>query len=235
MRGSRLTFNGFIQYDPDFLKRISIPAGLDRKVLANEILMKSFDLELVYPSYEFMKIMLERFTAARLWGWQKLYDTTLLEYNPIWNKDGTITETETRDLAHSEAGDRTDSRKTSTSGSESGRDSRTGSEESESVVSTNAFNTGAFTDRDKTSGNASNDESGTYASESKSSGTDAFTSKETKDGTETGTVTRVREEHGNIGVTSTQQMIKEEREIALFSIYEQIADDIVKAFCILVY
>lgn len=44
-----------------------------------------------------------------------------------------------------------------------------------------------------------------------------------------------RTERGNIGVTTTQQMIKEEREMALFSIYDTIADSFIKYFCIALY
>ena len=40
---------------------------------------------------------------------------------------------------------------------------------------------------------------------------------------------------GNIGVTTTQQMMKEEYDIALFNIYEQIADLFIKEFCICLY
>lgn len=40
---------------------------------------------------------------------------------------------------------------------------------------------------------------------------------------------------GNIGVTTSQQMAKEEYEIALFNIYEQIADLFIKEYCIPVY
>lgn len=47
--------------------------------------------------------------------------------------------------------------------------------------------------------------------------------------------TRVRTEKGNIGVTSTQQLIKEEREISDFSIYEVITQSFKKEFCVLVY
>lgn len=50
---------------------------------------------------------------------------------------------------------------------------------------------------------------------------------------DTGTLTKER--HGNIGVTSTQQLINQERDAADFSIYKVIADDFKKAFCCLVY
>lgn len=54
-------------------------------------------------------------------------------------------------------------------------------------------------------------------------------------GEDTGTITREREEHGNIGVTTTQQMIREEREIADYSLYQLIIDDFKTRFCIMVY
>lgn len=59
--------------------------------------------------------------------------------------------------------------------------------------------------------------------------------KNTEDGytDDTGTITKER--HGNIGVTSTQALIREDREISDFSLYKVIADDFKKSFCCLVY
>ncbi len=41
--------------------------------------------------------------------------------------------------------------------------------------------------------------------------------------------------HGNIGVTTTQKMIKEQRSIELFNVYDIIIEDFKMRFCILVY
>lgn len=41
--------------------------------------------------------------------------------------------------------------------------------------------------------------------------------------------------HGNIGVTTTQQMIQQEREVSQFDLYQYIIDDFKKRFCLLVY
>ena len=41
--------------------------------------------------------------------------------------------------------------------------------------------------------------------------------------------------HGNIGVTTTQEMIRQEREIDLFNVYDIIIEDFKMRFCILVY
>lgn len=51
--------------------------------------------------------------------------------------------------------------------------------------------------------------------------------------TEDGTITKER--HGNIGVTSTQQLIESEREVADHSIYKTIAEDFKREFCVMVY
>lgn len=41
--------------------------------------------------------------------------------------------------------------------------------------------------------------------------------------------------HGNIGVTTTQQLIREQRDIDLFNLYDIIIEDFKMRFCILVY
>ena len=41
--------------------------------------------------------------------------------------------------------------------------------------------------------------------------------------------------HGNIGVTTTQKLIQEQREIDLFNLYDIIIEDFKMRFCILIY
>lgn len=48
-------------------------------------------------------------------------------------------------------------------------------------------------------------------------------------------VTRTSHIHGNIGVTTSQQMIMSEREVAEFSFYDKLAEEFKQRFCILVY
>lgn len=56
-------------------------------------------------------------------------------------------------------------------------------------------------------------------------------------GTESGTVElkKTGNSKGNIGVTTTQQMIEQERNVVEFNIYDYIVDSFKKRFCILVY
>lgn len=51
--------------------------------------------------------------------------------------------------------------------------------------------------------------------------------------TDTGTITRT--EHGNIGVTMTQEMIRQQREVVEFNLYDYILQDFKAQFCIAVW
>jgi hypothetical protein len=162
---------------------MSIPEGIDRSLLIDNIEMECFGLEVLYPDPSVMKYAVNRWSAASVSVWQHMLETTQYEYNPIWNKDGTITETETRNLA--------------------------GSGDTTIDNSVAAFNSTDLQPQAK-----------------------AVTSAET---TDTGTISRSRSEQGNIGLTSTQQLIKEERDIAEFNIYSYIAGSFKERFCLLVY
>lgn len=92
-----------------------------------------------------------------------------------------------------------------------------------------------ITRRETTTGTSSNTneltKTGTEATQS--SGTDAGTRSDTHEDTET--LTRTYTGSGNIGTMTSQQMIKEEREIADFDITNIIIDEFKKRFLILIY
>lgn len=119
--------------------------------------------------------------------WSKLYETTQLEYNPIWNYDGSTTTIEERGQRH-----RTDT----VGGSRAVSDERTAPFESSSVRNVNQTETNVDEHEDEHI-------------------EDAYTD----------TITETR--GGNQGTTTTQQMIKEEREIADFNIFNVIMTDII--------
>ena len=77
--------------------------------------------------------------------------------------------------------------------------------------------------------------SGTQGGTDTHDGTDTGTVS--KSGTDTGTIGTAEMVHieGNIGVMSTQNMINQEREIALFNLMDHIINDFKHAFCIMKY
>lgn len=65
----------------------------------------------------------------------------------------------------------------------------------------------------------------------------ASTSADTSDsiGTGTSTGSRTGRAHGNIGVTTTQEMLESERRVAMFNFYDAVIRDFQKRFLIWVY
>lgn len=67
--------------------------------------------------------------------------------------------------------------------------------------------------------------------------TSTSTSADTGDSTGTGTSagTRKGHAHGNIGVTTTQEMLESERKVAMFNFYDSVVRDFQRRFLIWVY
>lgn len=158
--------------------------------------------------------MIEREFAGK---WSKLYETTVLEYNPIWNVDGT--ETTTTSAQHTITTD-TDHANTVVTSTELGRRSTT-RERKEFPYDSDA---GKPTESETVTENPATD-------------TRTDTNPETVSDHETNTdqFTVTHERHGNIGVTMTQDLIKKEREISEFLLYEVVLPDVANFLTIPIY
>lgn len=183
MATAMLTILGLYQYDNTIFDGMDVPVNVTKQNVINNILMECAELTVIYPDSDAMKDAIEYWSNAESHIWQQLQDTTEYQYNPIWNKDGTYSETETRDLKGT--GDVTTTGKVS------------------------AYNVNTFQNAEQSIVDA--------------------------DTTDTGTIKKVRRESGNIGVTTTQQMIKEQREVVEFNIITYITESFKHRFCIMVY
>ncbi len=177
-------------------KDIELDERLDKNVLMQEILRYSAKSHPIYDTCATFKYGVETF--FKKWKLQigKLVDTYYFEYNPIWNKDGTITENHFSERARGE--DKSDDYNET--------DIETGN--TENTVS--AYNSSTYQPYDNTS---------TSNNRKLESGRDTDTDEKESIAENT-----KRIEQGNIGVTTTQSMISEERAIQEFNIYSWIAD-----------
>ena len=214
---------GLYQADPTLFDNLELPEGLELDTLRDNMICELAELEVLYPDPVFMKSAIGFWSKKQLHVWTELYETLLYDYNPIWNKDGT--KTETRDLAGTE--DVTDGNThshdiTSTRNLAHTDDSTT----TESVF---GFNSSTAADANKTVLDMDTSDSETV----KDAGSSSDSRSIDRDTTDTGTVTTT--EQGNIGVTSTQSLIKEQREVVQFNVYDYIIADFRKRFCLMVY
>ena len=211
---SLMTVEGLYNYKDTLFNEFEVPDGMDKQIAIDTICIRSRELEALYPNLEFFSMRIGMWSRKNQYNWKKLYDTTLLEYNPIENYDRMEDWTDT----DSETG--TNSRNNNITNTINQEVVTTGSLTEQNT----AFNAGLadhakeITDNDNIttgSGNTTENESGTNKRD--------LTHK------------RTGRTHGNIGVTTSQQMIQSEREVAMFNIYDVIAESFVENFCLMVY
>ena len=176
--------------------------------------MRTRELEILYPDLNYMKTRITIWSNKYQINWKKLYDTTVLEYNPIENYDRVEDWTDTDDETTSSARDNT-IKSTSTN------------EIMNSVNVTDqntAFNAG-LADHAKQITDGNTTENGSITNTEKENVNDGRTGKHTRTG----------RTHGNIGVTTSQQMIQSERDLVIFNLYDVIAESFIENFCLMVY
>ena len=222
-----LSILGLYQREPTLFDELELPGSMNKDVLIDNILYEAAPLEAYYPDPNFMKFMIGRWSFMNQSVWQKLYDTTVLEYNPIFNYDRTEEWSENEQMLDKRTLTGTEM-ETSTDNS-SGEIKSSGTVKSELNVS--GYNESSYVPREQTIETPDTLTSNT-------SETDRIVSIDKND---TENKDRKRDNirtgraFGNIGVTTTQQMIQQERETALFNMYKVITDSFIERFCLMIY
>lgn len=214
---------GMYNYDNSVLDQMQIPEALDRPTFIDNLLMETAEMELLYNNVNFLKMAIGSWSRKNITVWNELYDTTQYEYNPIWNKDGHILETETRDLAGS------DHTTDNTDRVDNLEDKETRDLDDDVTHSVYGFNSSTEAPESKDVGNYNGTD--TYAHTGRQDVDRTFD----KSTTDTGTITNERTEQGNIGLTSTQQLIQEQREVVKLNLMDVIIKDFKQRFCLGVY
>ena len=222
-----LSILGLYQREPTLFDELELPGSMNKDVLIDNILYEASPLEAYYPDPNFMKFMIGRWSFMNQSVWQKLYDTTVLEYNPIFNYDRTEEWSENEQMLDKRTLTGTEM-ETSTDNS-SGEIRSSGTVKSELNVS--GYNESSYVPREQTIETPDTLTSNT-------SETDRIVSIDKND---TENMDRKRDNirtgraFGNIGVTTTQQMIQQERETVLFNMYKVITDSFIERFCLMIY
>lgn len=230
---------GMYNYDNSVLDLMQIPEALDRPTLIDNLLMETAEMELLYNNVGFLKQAIGSWSRKNITVWNELFDTTQYEYNPIWNKDGHILETETRDLAGSDHTtdntDRVDNLQDKNT--RNYEDKETRDLDDSNTHSVYGFNSDSAARESKDEGEQNGTDTINHT------GTDTYdhTGRQDVDRTfnkattDTGTITHERTEQGNIGLTSTQELIEKQREVVKLNLMDIIINDFKQRFCLGVY
>lgn len=182
----RMTLYGMYQYDPTLFDGVTLPDGMDKTLMVNQIIRQSGDLFPYYQVPPQVKLAITEWFTRRKDNFDKLWQGFTAEYNPIENYDRHEESTETPNITRTL--------------------SNSGEDNSTNEADVQGFNAGDYAPNSRT----------------KSSGTSSTTGTDTERGTRDYT----SHVHGNIGVTTSAQML--EGELALrkgFDIYVLIAEE----------
>ena len=214
-----LSILGLYQREPTLFDELELPGSMNKDVLIDNILYEA--------SPNFMKFMIGRWSFMNQSVWQKLYDTTVLEYNPIFNYDRTEEWSENEQMLDKRTLTGTEM-ETSTDNS-SGEIRSSGTVKSELNVS--GYNESSYVPREQTIETPDTLTSNT----SETDRTVSIDKNDTENMDRKRDNIRTGRAFGNIGVTTTQQMIQQERETVLFNMYKVITDSFIERFCLMIY
>jgi hypothetical protein len=93
-----ITILGMYQWNSYIFDDIKLPDGVDKTTLIDNLLIELAELEILYSDPDVMKASIDIWSRKQFRVWSRLAETFDLDYNPIWNVDGTETEIETHDL-----------------------------------------------------------------------------------------------------------------------------------------
>ena len=212
MRITLISLMDYLATDEDpykLFEELTLPEEtLDKETLINTILMRGGEFEVQYPNPHFMARMMKYWSIKYSETIKRWYDAFHKEYDPIDNYNRFENWSETREGEASEGASGTS--KTDFDGDSTRTDNLTDTQK------VSAYNSGTF--RDSTQGQ----NTGTQREQSDDSTASEF--ENATDRAYTDGVTHEGHLHGNIGVTTTQAMIKEEYELYLINLYDDVAD-----------
>ena len=232
---------GLYNFDNTIFDNFHLPEDLEDKkdVIVVNLLMETAEREVIYPDAGFMKSAIDRWSLKQSPIWERLFETTQYEYNPIWNVDGKVVEdrdlkgtdyltddhdttrthTDTITRTHTDTMTTTHGLTVTTDDSVYGYNSSTPAPESKEVAAQ--------------SGKSSDAHTGSITDAHTGSISDKDTGTRKHDTSDTGKITTERT--GNIGVTSTQSLIQEQREVVKLNIIDVIIKDFDDRFILKVY
>lgn len=217
---AKITINAFNNYtNGAIFDTLTLPDGIDRDLVIDNIILEAGEFELVYSNPDFMKSAIGVWSDKYYRTFQKWIDALSIEYAPLENYDRQEEWKDINSATHNS---------TETSNSSTSNTGNISSNTSDTVTgNVSAFDSDNFTPNEQSVGSGS--------SSSNSSGTTTNNQYDYNTSSDDSTNTRTGRAHGNIGVTTSQQMLKDELEVAKWNIYKHITDLFMQEFCIMVY
>lgn len=237
-----LSIYGLYTYDNTIFDNLVLPADFtddERNDTIMTILAECSDMALLYPDWDFMKMLIGVWSKNELLIWTKMLQSERIEFNPIENYDRH--ETLTRSIQSGSQED--DSRQSTSTGHGSRQDSSQSGSSAGTVGSTKgmtgqtAYDSDTIKDTGRSTGESQS--STTSADTSTGESTERSAAQAAESGQRTtksqGVETVTNHTHGNIGVTQAADMLERYREVSDFCTIDFIVKSFRDRFCVQVY
>lgn len=212
-----------LYFDDTIMDNFTVPDGIDRQLALDTIYQRCGLTPLYHPDPAWLKFYVGRWCSKNAKTWEELYKTTIQDYNPIYNYDRTEETTDTR------SGTRKLSEDTSSNTKQNGDTSVTDTSSDSSEHTISADNSDSYEPGYKDVSSRQD----TQASES--SNRVDVTGDRAVDETTGETYSHKLRAYGNIGVTTTQEMLEAQRKLVRYNVYNEIADSFKEEFCLYIY
>ena len=220
MSAATMTLIGLYNWDNTIFDKLNVPEALNKDTLVNNILLRSGEFEVMFADPDFLKDAIGMFSDTWQPTFERWVNALAIEYNPLENYD--------------RKEDWSDTRNSHGSGTTSG--STSGSSSSSTSGTTSSTTTNKVSAYDAGDALTTRDQAQTYGADgSSSSGTSSETSSGTTSNSSSEGAKHDGRIHGNIGVTTSQQMLIAELDLGYWNVYEKITDLFLTNFVIPVY
>lgn len=200
MAHSKITLIGMTTWleenSDDLFAQMTLPAGINRQTFIDTVLMRGAEFEVLYAEPSTMQYAIGAWSRKWQHTLEKWSEVLQIEYNPLENYD--------RMESWSDA--KTGNRKESGSSSDMAVTSGDSTSENQRA----AYDSASYSPVEKDIGN-------THGSSSGASVTNA-------EGSNAESALHEGRTHGNIGVTTSQQMLQAEWEVAKLNVYENASE-----------
>lgn len=208
---AKITLQGleiFLNYENKSLfDLLTVPEGIVKNDLVDNIMLECGEFETLYADPDFMRSAIGAWSNKHQRTFLKWVNALNIEYAPLENYDRQENWT-----------DETDANTTNTLNSTVSSSSTSGGESKTNIA---AYDSSSYSPSDQVTD--SNSASNTSTDASNGAGTENI------DFEHTGRI------HGNIGVTTSQQMLEQELEVARFNIIDEITKLFMSELCVAVY
>lgn len=212
-----------LYFDNTVMDNFTVPDGIDRQLALDTIYQRCGLTPLYHPDPAWLKFYVGRWCSKNAKTWDELYKTTVQEYNPIYNYDRTEETTDTR------SGTRKLSEDTSSNTKQNGDTSVTDTSSDSSEHTISADNSDSYEPEYKDVSSRQDSQA------SESSNRVDVTGDRAVDETTGETYSHKLRAYGNIGVTTTQEMLEAQRTLVRYNVYNEIADSFKEEFCLYIY